>query len=261
MRKSRNTRSPDSALASHSSNCLIARMVRQGVRGFSFTEPVYSAPLGLTGYYKDFNWLAQVSYYVLFLCGEFFVKTGVLGWLFVLWVVFLSGTVMALADSSETGEPDMVLIPAGDFLLGSAEGTGRKDEYPQHTVYLDAYWIDRYEVTGGDFEAYLAQNPKQHPTITGWYDRKVRPGMERKPVIGLTWKRCRNYCLWRGKRLPTEAEWERAAGGRNHRTYPWGEELPDETRAHFNRCCFIDKGDTLQEVGALELGKTPRRRV
>ena len=179
--------------------------------------------------------------------------------LLVLYFGLAVGTGNVFADSStaEGSPPDMVLIPAGEFLMGSPEGTGRPDEHPQHTVYLDAYWIDRYEVTGGDFEEYLAQNPKQHPTVTGWYGRKVRPGMELKPVIGLTWKRCRNYCLWRGKRLPTEAEWERAAAGKKHRTYPWGEELPDNTRAHFNRCCYINKGDTLLEVGSLEQGKTP----
>ena len=186
------------------------------------------------------------------------MKLGGLKWLLILFVGLLSVAVTALANSSEAEEPaGMVLIPAGEFLMGSPEGKGRKDEYPQHKVYLDAYWIDRYEVTGGDFEKYLVQNPKQHPTITGWYDRKARPGMERKPVIGLTWKWCQNYCLWRGKRLLTEAEWERAAGGTNHRTYPWGEELPDESRSHFYRCCFIDKGDILREVGSLELGKTP----
>ena len=184
------------------------------------------------------------------------MRASSLGW--VLLAGLLTGVATANADTPQIGQPeDMVLIPAGEFLMGSSEGTGRKDEYPQHSVYLDAYWIDRHEVTGADFEEYLAQNPKQHPTVTGWHGRKVRPGMEHKPVIGLTWKRCRNYCEWRGKRLLTEAEWERAAGGKSHRTYPWGEELPDSTRAHFNRCCFINKGDTLREVGSLELGKTP----
>ena len=186
------------------------------------------------------------------------MKSGV--WLFILLgcFVFLSSGSLALAEPPQGERPaDMVLIPAGEFLMGSAEGTGRKDEHPQHKVYLDAFWIDRYEVTGSDFEKYLAQNPMQHPTVTGWYDRKVRPGMAHKPVLGLTWKRCRNYCLWRGKRLLTEAEWERAAGGTHHRTYPWGEEPLDETRAHFNRCCFINKGDILREVGSLPGGKTP----
>ncbi len=172
--------------------------------------------------------------------------------------VFLAGVALSVAVSSQAGEPaDMVLIRAGEFSMGSPEGQGRKDEQPQHQVYLDAYWIDRYEVTGGDFERYLAEHPQQHPTITGWHGRKVRPGMERKPVIGLTWKRCRNYCLWRDKRLPTEAEWERAGGGVHHRTYPWGEVPPDARRAHFNRCCFINKGDILREMGSLERGKTP----
>ena len=173
--------------------------------------------------------------------------------------VLLAGVALSCAVASQAGEPEgMVLIPAGEFLLGSPEDKGRKDEHPQHKVYLDAYWIDRFEVTGGDFEKYLAENPKQHPTVTGWHGRKVRPGMERKPVIGLTWKRCRNYCLWRGKRLPTEAEWERAAAGTRHRTFPWGEALPDARSAHFNRCCFINKGDILREVGSLEPGKPPK---
>ena len=186
------------------------------------------------------------------------VKSGGFGLLLAGCIVFLMGAASALAESPSSQDArGMVLIPAGEFLMGSPEGTGRKDEYPQHKVTLDAFWIDRYEVTGGDFEKYLEQNPKQHPTITGWYDRKARPEMVHKPVIGLTWKRCRNYCLWRGKRLPTEAEWERAAGGTHHRTYPWGEEPLDATRAHFNRCCFINKGDILREAGSLERGKTP----
>ena len=172
--------------------------------------------------------------------------------------VLLAGAALSCAVVSQAGEPEgMVLIPAGEFLMGSPEGEGRQDEHPRHMVHLDAYWIDRYEITGGDFEKYLAENPKQHPTVTGWHGRKVRPGLERKPVIGLTWKRCWNYCLWRGKRLPTEAEWERAAAGTRHRTYPWGEALPDARSAHFNRCCFINKGDILREVGSLEPGKTP----
>ncbi|GJL78356.1 MAG: hypothetical protein NPINA01_13450 [Nitrospinaceae bacterium] len=151
----------------------------------------------------------------------------------------------------------MVLIPAGEFIMGSEEGEGRKDERPVHRVGLDAYYIDRYETTGKDFEAYMDDQPKVHPTITGWYDRKVRPDMAQRPVIGLTWKRCRDYCVWAGKRLPTEAEWERAAKGIEGRKYPWGNEPPDPSRANYGRCCFIMKGKVLQDVGHLKLGKTP----
>jgi len=151
----------------------------------------------------------------------------------------------------------MSLIPAGEFLMGSAEGVGRSDEHPQHKVYLDSFWMDQHEVTLGDFEKYLAANPRQHPTILGWNDRKPRHGMMRRPIIGLTWKRCLNYCTWQGKRLPTEAEWERVAGGSEHRTYPWGEALPDLSRANYARCCFINKGEVLHEVGSLISGKTP----
>ena len=81
--------------------------------------------------------------------------------------------------------------------------------------------------------------------------------MINSPVIGLTWKRCQKFCRWQGKRLPTEAEWERAAAGLEGRIYPWGNSLADAKRANFGRCCFIMKGLVLNTVGELELGKTP----
>jgi formylglycine-generating enzyme required for sulfatase activity len=165
--------------------------------------------------------------------------------------------VWAAPSEKMQGPQDMVLFPAGEYMMGSQPGNGLKDEQPPHKVYLDAFWLDRYEVTGGDFAAYLKANPNEHPTITGWWDREPRPDMVDKPVIGLTWQRCRNYCRWRGKRLPTEAEWERAAAGLEGRTYPWGEAPPTPERANFHKCCFIRKGEVLHEVGSLEPGKTP----
>lgn len=164
---------------------------------------------------------------------------------------------MAMSAVAKERGSEMVLIPQGEFIMGNQNESGRKDERPAHPVYLDAYYIDRFEATGKDFEAYMDDQPKVHPTITGWYDRKVRPDMARRPVFGLTWKRCRNYCVWAGKRLPTEAEWERAAKGTENRKYPWGDQLPDPTRANFGRCCFIMKGLVLNDVGTLSDGKTP----
>jgi len=175
---------------------------------------------------------------------------------------FVFFLLIGLSPFSETfaamdEEPDTVLIPAGEFLMGSPEGVGQADEHPAHKVYLDAYYIDRYEVSGKDFEQYLSANPAQHPTITGWWDRKIRPDMADKPVIGLRWERCLNYCVWRGKRLPTEAEWERAAGGLTQRLHPWGNEPATQKRANFGRCCFIMKGEILRKSGSHEEGKTP----
>lgn len=176
--------------------------------------------------------------------------------------IYLFAILISLAfppGFSGAGEkaPDAVLIPSGEFTMGSPEGIGQADERPAHKVYLDAYYMDRYEVTGKDFEKYLDANPDQHPTITGWWDRKVRPDMADKPVFGLRWERCRNYCLWRGKRLPTEAEWERAATGLTSRLHPWGNEPASQKKGNFGRCCFIMNGDILRKAGSYEAGKTP----
>lgn len=174
--------------------------------------------------------------------------------------LIISGITLALflgVAAAEEKEIEEVLIPSGEFTMGSSEAVGQADERPAHQVYLDAYYIDQYEVTGRKFEEYLDANPGQRPTITGWWDRKVRPDMAEKPVFGLRWERCRDYCVWRGKRLPTEAEWERAAAGLNVRTYPWGEQKVEQGRANFGRCCFIMRGEILQKVGFYEKGKTP----
>ena len=179
-------------------------------------------------------------------------------WLFFVLItgVFNVGMVeLTLADRVKI--PEMVLIPSGEYSMGTQEGKGRHDEYPLHKVYLDAFYIDRFEVTGKDFEEYLSRNPKQHPTITGWWDREVRTDMKNRPVFGLSWKRCHDYCEWKGKRLATEAEWERAAAGLEGRNYPWGNSSPDKEIVNFNRCCFIRKGLSTEKVGSYRAGATP----
>ena len=174
---------------------------------------------------------------------------------------FLSGFFFVLVIfepffSNEVSSREMVHFPAGEFEMGSPKGTGKKNEYPNHKVYLDAFYLDRFEVTFADFEAYLAAHLKKYPTITGWVDRKARADLINKPIFGLQWKRCRNYCEWRKKRMPTEAEWERAARGIENRIYPWGNEPPDKSRANFGNCCFVKKGKVHNEVGHYEKGNT-----
>jgi formylglycine-generating enzyme required for sulfatase activity len=119
----------------------------------------------------------------------------------------------------------MVLVPAGPFAMGS--DTGRPDEAPPRTVTLDAFYIDRTEVTNGMFRKYLAATGRTHVAAT-----PHAPGMDRDeyPMMDLTWREAADYALWAGKRLPTEAEWEKAARGTDGREWPWGSAKPEGTR-------------------------------
>ena len=170
--------------------------------------------------------------------------------------------IVLLLNKPSSGHEDlnseMAYFSEGEFVMGSPKQIGKKNEHPEHKVYLNAFYLDRYEVTFSDFEQYLASNLKKHPTITGWIDRKARPNMLNKPIFGLQWKRCRNYCSWREKRMPTEAEWERAARGIENRIYPWGNEKPDKTRANFGNCCFIQRGNVLTVIGYFKNGVSPK---
>ena len=161
------------------------------------------------------------------------------------------------SPGTERTDTKMIYFPEGEFVMGSPIGQGKKNEHPQHKVYLNAFYLDKYEVTFFDFESYLASNLKKYPTITGWVDRKARPDMLNKPIFGLQWKRCRNYCSWKGKRMPTEAEWERAAKGKESRIYPWGNKEPNKTLANYGNCCFIKKGKILNKIGFFINGNTP----
>ncbi len=146
----------------------------------------------------------------------------------------------------------MVLIPAGEFMMGS-EG-GELDERPVHNVYLDAYYIDKYEVTNGFYYLCEQNGICSWPYDTGSYTRPSYYGnvaFNDYPVININWEQAQRFCEFRGGNLPTEAQWEKAARGAEQLTYPWGESISCNY-ANISGCV----GDTTQ-VGSYELGKSP----
>lgn len=127
-----------------------------------------------------------------------------------------------------------VYIPEGIFTMGSNAADMPKS-YPEHRVSLNAYWMDQMEVTNGMFalcvDAGVCRSLRYPAGKIRYLDD---PGYENYPVVYVTWFDAQTYCAWAGRRLPTEAEWEKAARGTDGRLYPWGNTLPDGRLANFD---------------------------
>lgn len=145
----------------------------------------------------------------------------------------------------------MVLIPAGEFWMGTdaneipqlvqwakkyyseAQASWFEDEAPRHRVYVDAFYIDKYEVTVAQYQRFMRATG--HPKPGNWDDSNFNA--PNQPVVGVTWYDAMTYAKWAGKRLPTEAEWEKAArGGLEGKKFPWGDQDP-----YGSQCNFADK--------------------
>lgn len=162
----------------------------------------------------------------------------------------------ALAAAAETDPVPMVKIPAGAFMMGNPERKGRDDERPQRSVYLDEFAIDQIEVTNARYMAFVkSTGHRTPPNPYGTGPLVSVTGIEHLPVVQTTWYDAKAYCTWAEKRLPTEAEWEKAARGTDGRRYPWGNELPTETHANFDR--EWEDVKTLHPVGSLPNGDSP----
>jgi formylglycine-generating enzyme required for sulfatase activity len=143
-------------------------------------------------------------------------------------VAVLAGVVsIARAADLPTRVTDMVLIPKGEFTMGSNE---HSDEF-KHQVVLDAYLIDTYETSNARYKELMKAT--SHPAPAYWDDPRL--SNPNQPVVGVSWTDASAFCKWEGKRLPTEAEWERAAKGPDgDRHYPWGHRL-DPKKANYGQ--------------------------
>lgn len=176
-----------------------------------------------------------------------------------------SMTLKKTAASAEIKIPEgMALVPAGAFTMGSQQAG--LDESPEHPVYLDAYFIDIHEVSASDYSQFL----NAVDNINAYYlDNKYgtllynsrfepRPGLESYPVNNVNWKGANAYCRWKGKRLPTEAEWEKAARGTDKRIFPWGNSRPTPLQArYFQTWTEETRHSVMTPVNTLPEGKSP----
>jgi formylglycine-generating enzyme required for sulfatase activity/Tfp pilus assembly protein PilF len=177
----------------------------------------------------------------------------------------VAGTVWKWSDGNA-----MVYVPGGDFWMGTEESNpeANPNEKPQRLMALDAFWIDRTEVTNAQYERCVKDegcSPPSETTAHIYGDYYGEPAYDDYPVIHVNWEQANAYCAWSGKRLPTEAEWEKAARGTDKRIYPWGNEF-DGSLANFcdARCPFDHKDNAWDDgyastapVGSYEGGASP----
>ena len=195
----------------------------------------------------------------------------------LLFIGLMLTVLAACEQSSVSSEPpeDMVLIPAGEFVMGTDSEGANADQKPAHRVYLEAFYIDKHEVTNAEYEEFIlagGYKKKEFWTEEGWdfiqkfqFDagewHKIETPLQYgensvstepdHPVIGVSWYEANAYATWAGKRLPTEAEWEKAARGTDGHIYPWGKEMD------FSKLSYFPHVTKLQAVGSFSGGASP----
>ncbi len=174
---------------------------------------------------------------------------------------------LAIEDKNRPPAREIVFVPPGEFLIGSADSDpfAKDEEKPQHTVYIDAFWIDWTEVTNGMYAHCVSVGVCNLPDDHG-LGHFGNSQHDNYPVIGVAWNDAREYCEWVEGRLPTEAEWEKAARGTDGRIYPWGNEGVAGTLLNFcddncdhdwARDAINDNSPGIAPVGSYPNGASP----
>lgn len=161
-----------------------------------------------------------------------------------------------ISESVPGEEPipdEMVTIPAGPFIRGTENGGF--DEQPPRTIHLDEFSIDRYEVTNHQYQQFVLATGHRKPGLPSRYAKSgARVRGANQPIVYVSWDDAEEYCRWKGKRLPTEAEWEKAMRGADGRLWPWGnKEQPNGA----NWARVPDGSEVTARVGSFQADKSP----
>jgi formylglycine-generating enzyme required for sulfatase activity len=156
--------------------------------------------------------------------------------------------------TAQGDDAPMVLVIEGAFWMGVDGTIGLEDERPRHKVWLETYTMDLYEVTTTRYARFVSATGHAPPWLWDQVNLEIHGD---RPVIGVDWADAEAYCRWAGKRLPTEAEWEKAARGADERRFPWGNQNPAADLANHALGARFSYSQALMPVGYYEKGKSP----
>jgi formylglycine-generating enzyme required for sulfatase activity len=193
-------------------------------------EPAKRDPPDPRKRYKFLKILIPIGLLVIILVVAFFIANP-----YDSFWIREKGLLNQVTRTSSRDNMEMVYVPAGSFFMGSEKQYADSDESPVHEVYLDAFWIDKYEVSNAQYQACVEAGGCDSPDKG---DLINSPFFQKHPVVYINWTNAKEYCKWVGRHLPSEAQWEKAARGIDQRSFPWGEGI----NCQFSRYDNCDEG-------------------